>query len=80
MNHHIEGRVRRPARPESARACCGQPPSSFLLAAAGVLYPVIFVAFMLAERPGLGIGHFYYFPVAMVALASGALWGAAAGS
>jgi hypothetical protein len=41
---------------------------------------VIFVAFMLAERPGLGIGHFYYFPVAMVALASGALWGAAAGS
>jgi diguanylate cyclase (GGDEF)-like protein len=51
----------------------------FLLVTAGVLYPAIFAAFMLAERPGLGIGHFYYFPVAMVALASGALWGTAAG-
>jgi len=44
-----------------------------------VLYPLIFATFMLAEKPGLGLGHFYYFPVAMVALASGALWGAAAG-
>ena len=52
---------------------------AFLLATAGVLYPVVFAAFMLAEKPGLGLGHFYYFPVAMVALASGALWGAAAG-
>jgi diguanylate cyclase (GGDEF)-like protein len=52
---------------------------AFLLAAAGVLYPVIFATFMLAERPGLGLGHFYYFPVAMVALACGALWGVAAG-
>ena len=52
---------------------------AFLLATAGVLYPVVFAAFMLVERPGLGIGHFYYFPVAMVALACGALWGAAAG-
>lgn len=52
---------------------------AFLLATAGVLYPLIFAAFMLAERPGLGLGHFYYFPVAMVALANGAVWGAAAG-
>jgi diguanylate cyclase (GGDEF)-like protein len=52
---------------------------AFLLAGAGVLYPVIFVVFMLAEKPGLGLGHFYYFPVAMVALASGAAWGVAAG-
>lgn len=52
---------------------------AFLLAAAGVLYPLIFAVFMLAEKPGLGLGHFYYFPVAMVALASGAVWGAAAG-
>ena len=44
-----------------------------------MLYPLIFAVFMLAEKPGLGLGHFYYFPVAMVALASGALWGAAAG-
>jgi len=32
------------------------------------------------EKPGLGLGHFYYFPVAMVALASGPAWGAAAGA
>jgi diguanylate cyclase (GGDEF)-like protein len=52
---------------------------AFLLASAGVLYPLIFGVVMLAEKPGLGLGHFYYFPVAMVALACGAGWGAAAG-
>ena len=50
-----------------------------MLAAAAALYPLIFAAFLLFERPGLGLGHFYYFPVALVALASGPLWGAAAG-
>jgi diguanylate cyclase (GGDEF)-like protein len=50
-----------------------------LLAAAAVLYPLIFAAFLLFEKPGLGLGHFYYVPVAMVALAEGAAWGAAAG-
>lgn len=44
-----------------------------------MLYPLIFCVFLLAETPGLGLGHFYYFPVAMVALASGPVWGAAAG-
>ncbi|HSC51753.1 MAG TPA: GGDEF domain-containing protein [Gaiellaceae bacterium] len=52
---------------------------AFLLAGAGVLYPLVFAVFVVAERPGLGLGHFYYFPVAMVALASGVFWGAAAG-
>jgi diguanylate cyclase (GGDEF)-like protein len=52
---------------------------AFLLAAAAVLYPLIFAAFLLFEKPGLGLGHFYYVPVAMVALAAGAAWGAAAG-
>jgi diguanylate cyclase (GGDEF)-like protein len=52
---------------------------AFLLGASAVLYPVVFVAFLVAEKPGLGLGHFYYFPIAMVALASGPLWGAAAG-
>ncbi|MGB2874413.1 MAG: GGDEF domain-containing protein [Gaiellaceae bacterium] len=53
---------------------------AFLLVASAILYPVIFASFLLGEEPGLGIGHFYYFPVAMVALASGPLWGAAAGA
>jgi hypothetical protein len=35
---------------------------------------------MLFEKPGLGLGHFYYVPVAMVALADGAAWGAPQGS
>src|SRR2546430_12523261 len=43
------------------------------------LYPTILGAFLIAERPGLGIGHFYYVPVAMIALAAGPLWGIAAG-
>jgi diguanylate cyclase (GGDEF)-like protein len=44
-----------------------------------VLYPLIFTAFLVFEKPGLGVGHFYYVPVALVALAGGAAWGAAAG-
>ena len=52
---------------------------AFLLAASAVLYPLIFGAFLLFEKPGLGLGHFYYVPVAMIALAEGAAWGAAAG-
>lgn len=52
---------------------------AFLLATSAALYPVIFVAFLLAERPGVGIGHFYYFPVAMIALACGPMWGILAG-
>jgi diguanylate cyclase (GGDEF)-like protein len=51
----------------------------FLLATSGALYPAILGTFLLAERPGLGIGHFYYFPVAMIALASGPVWGILAG-
>jgi diguanylate cyclase (GGDEF)-like protein len=50
-----------------------------LLVTSVALYPAILVAFYLVERPGLGIGHFYYFPVAMIALAAGPIWGCVAG-
>ncbi len=53
---------------------------AFLLATSLALYPVILITFLVVEKPGLGLGHFYYFPVAMVALASGPAWGAAAGA
>jgi diguanylate cyclase (GGDEF)-like protein len=53
---------------------------AFLLAASAALYPLIFATFLVVEKPGLGLGHFYYFPIAMVALANGPLWGAAAGA
>jgi diguanylate cyclase (GGDEF)-like protein len=43
-------------------------------------YGAVFVAFLLFERPGLGIGHFYYVSVALVALSTSAWGGAAAGA
>jgi diguanylate cyclase (GGDEF)-like protein len=52
---------------------------ALLLSAAAALYPLIFATFLLVERPGLGVGHFYYIPIALVALANGPAWGAGAG-
>jgi GGDEF domain-containing protein len=46
-------------------------------AAAIVCYGVVFTAFVLFERPGLGIGHFYYIAIVLVAMASGPVGGAA---
>lgn len=46
---------------------------------AAFIYAAVFVAFLFLERPGLGIGHFYYLAIALLALALGPLWGAAAG-
>ena len=40
---------------------------------------LIFVGFLLYERPGLGIGHFYYLSIALAAMAGGAGLGATAG-
>jgi diguanylate cyclase (GGDEF)-like protein len=42
-----------------------------LILSAIALYMGIFVGFVIFEVPGLGIGHFYYVAVAMVALAGG---------
>jgi diguanylate cyclase (GGDEF)-like protein len=50
-----------------------------LLALAALGYAAVFVSFCVAERPGLGLGHFYYVPVALVAIATGAFWGGVAG-
>ena len=52
---------------------------ALLLTASAVLYPLIFSAFLVLEKPGVGLGHFYYIPIVMVALANGPVWGAAAG-
>jgi diguanylate cyclase (GGDEF)-like protein len=40
----------------------------------------VFVLFALFERPGLGLGHLYYLPIALLALSAGALVGAAGGA
>ena len=50
-----------------------------LVCTAFALYGVIFAAFMLFEKPGLGIGHFYYVAVALLAVTGGIRFGLAAG-
>ena len=49
------------------------------LATAATIYVTVFVAFLLFEHPGLGIAHFFYLAIVLVALALGPGWGAAAG-
>lgn len=49
------------------------------MGAAAAIYAAVFAAFLVWEHPGLGIGHFYYLAIALVALALGPVWGAAAG-
>jgi diguanylate cyclase (GGDEF)-like protein len=44
------------------------------------IYAIVFSAFLLLERPGLGIANFFYLAIALVALGYGPLWGALAGA
>jgi len=44
------------------------------------LYGVVFAAVLTLERPGLGLGHFFYLPVALIALTTGPRLGALAGA
>jgi diguanylate cyclase (GGDEF)-like protein len=53
-------------------------PRAFLLTAL-VIYMAVFTAFILLERPGLGIGHFYYLAIALIALSYGPTMGAFSG-
>jgi diguanylate cyclase (GGDEF)-like protein len=50
------------------------------VAIAAVIYATVFVTFLVLERPGLGIAHFYYLAIALVAVGLGPAWGAAAGA
>jgi diguanylate cyclase (GGDEF)-like protein len=50
-----------------------------LIGTACVLYLVVFAAFLVFERPGMGIGHGFYIPIALLAVVSGPRIGAAAG-
>jgi diguanylate cyclase (GGDEF)-like protein len=51
-----------------------------LLLSSALAGGAVFFAFLLWERPGLGIGHFYYVCIILAALASGPIVGAAAAS
>ena len=72
------GEVRRRRTQENASVPAAHMNRLFLSTAAAI-YAVVFVAFLLLEHAGLGIGHFYYLAIALVALALGPAWGAAAG-
>jgi diguanylate cyclase (GGDEF)-like protein len=41
---------------------------------------IVFIAIARVEVPGLGLGHLLYLPVALLAIATGPLWGSAAGA
>jgi diguanylate cyclase (GGDEF)-like protein len=43
-------------------------------------YAIVFASFVLFEVPGLGLGHFFYIPVALLALAGGTTAGLLGGS
>jgi diguanylate cyclase (GGDEF)-like protein len=53
--------------------------NGLFLSTAATIYVVVFAAFLLLEHAGLGIAHFYYLAIALVALSLGPAWGAAAG-
>lgn len=57
----------------------GTPSRRFLASGSIVVYALVFVLFLLYERPFLGLGHFYYFAIALAALSGGRWTGAAAG-
>jgi diguanylate cyclase (GGDEF)-like protein len=46
---------------------------------AGLIFATVFTAFTVFEQPGLGLGHFYYLAIALVALGLGPVWGGGAG-
>ena len=56
-----------------------EPHRRLLTACALATYVAVFFAFLLWERPGLGLGHFFYVSIALLALASGPQMGVLGG-
>ncbi len=50
-----------------------------LLLGAAACYAGVFASFVVFERSGLGIGHFFYVPIVLAAMTTGVLGGAVAG-
>jgi GGDEF domain-containing protein len=68
------------ARPDADKRMPADLPSARAVATASALaFGGIFVLFIFAERPALGIGHLYYIAIALAALAGGVGVGSAAG-
>ncbi|MDX6439687.1 MAG: diguanylate cyclase [Gaiellaceae bacterium] len=54
-------------------------PNRLLVSVSALVFGGVFVALVLFERPGLGIGHFFYIAIALLALAVGPRYGAVGG-
>ena len=54
-------------------------PNRLLVLLSALVFAGVFMALVLFERPGLGIGHFFYVAIALLALAIGPWYGAAGG-
>jgi diguanylate cyclase (GGDEF)-like protein len=54
-------------------------PNRLLVLLSALVFADVFTALVLFERPGLGIGHFFYVAIALLALAIGPWCGAAGG-
>ena len=50
-----------------------------VLVLAAPVYGAVFAAFVMLEQPGLGVGHFFYVPICLVALTTDQWLGAASG-
>ena len=55
-------------------------PRKPLLISAGLVATTVFALFVVYERPGLGLGHFFYLSIALAALSGGPRLGALAGA
>jgi diguanylate cyclase (GGDEF)-like protein len=55
------------------------PSRRITAAAALALFALVFVLFVYCERPGLGLGHFFYIAIALAALAGGTTAGVSSG-
>jgi diguanylate cyclase (GGDEF)-like protein len=54
-------------------------PNRLLVFLSALVFVGVFLGLVLFERPGLGIGHFFYVAIALLALATGPWYGAAGG-
>jgi diguanylate cyclase (GGDEF)-like protein len=70
-DHSFEGRGRQQARTKVILVPAAALQRRLLIVTAVALYAAVFMFFVLFEVPGLGLGHFFYIPVALLALACG---------
>ncbi len=79
MTRSGEAPPRAPGHPPRALSAATALNRRVVLAIAAAAYAGVFAAFVFVETPGLGLGHFLYIPICLVALVSDEARGALAG-